>query len=123
MNTPRPPNPSRRLALLSMVLLPSFVLASPPARDAIDLPQLHLSAQLSTPLARDANLVLTSATPPGSSFVPNSCESSAADLCYDAGQRRAVYRPARAFMPGIEGLTAENVSLRRGVVTFKYSFR
>jgi hypothetical protein len=57
------------------------------------------------------------------SLIGNTCESSTFAFCYDQGQRRAVYRPARAFMPAIDGLTAESVSVRRGSVVLKYSFR
>jgi hypothetical protein len=50
------------------------------------------------------------------------CEN-AADLCYDLVEGRVVYRPARAYMPTIEGLRAENISVRQDRVVFKYSFR
>jgi len=53
----------------------------------------------------------------------NACGSSATDLCYDRAERRIVYRPAREYMPKFDGLTAENVSLRRNGIHFKYSFR
>ncbi|HUQ28509.1 MAG TPA: hypothetical protein VM051_07940 [Usitatibacter sp.] len=52
-----------------------------------------------------------------------SCEAAARDLCFDAADGRVVYRPARQFMPQIDGLRAESVSLRSHRVTFKYSFR
>jgi hypothetical protein len=51
------------------------------------------------------------------------CELTAKDLCYDLADRRVVYRPARQYMPKVEGLTAENVSLRRNRIVFKYSFK
>jgi hypothetical protein len=51
------------------------------------------------------------------------CENSSSDLCYDAADRHIVYRPARALMPAIKGLTAENISVRRDGIKFKYSFR
>jgi hypothetical protein len=111
-----------RITLLSIAFLPPFALASPAARDAIDLPQNYVSGQLSAPLAGGPHPVLPPSIPLGSSPAP-SCESSTRDLCYDPAQRRAVYRPARAYMPGVEGLTAESVSLRHGVVTFRYSFK
>jgi hypothetical protein len=52
-----------------------------------------------------------------------SCEFSARDLCYDLSDGRVVYRPARAYMPKIDGLTAENVTLRANRIVLKYSFR
>lgn len=51
------------------------------------------------------------------------CERHAATLCYDAADGRVVYRPARRYMPRIDGLRAESISLRRDRIVFKYSFR
>ena len=51
-----------------------------------------------------------------------SCETAATDLCYDLRDGRVVYRRAREYMPRIEGLTAESISVRRDRVIFKYSF-
>lgn len=50
------------------------------------------------------------------------CEH-AADLCYDLAEGRVVYRPARAWMPAIDGMRAESISLRRDRVVLRYSFR
>jgi hypothetical protein len=52
-----------------------------------------------------------------------SCEASASDLCYDLRDGRVVYRPVRRYMPTIEGLRPESISLRRDRIVFKYSFR
>jgi len=51
------------------------------------------------------------------------CELSTRDVCYDAADARIVYRPARRYMPKIDGLTAENVQLRPNRIVLKYSFR
>jgi hypothetical protein len=51
------------------------------------------------------------------------CQHSTKDLCYDLADRRIVYRPARQYLPRIEGLKAEGVSLRRDKLVVKYSFR
>lgn len=51
------------------------------------------------------------------------CDISAAVLCYDVGDRRVQFRPARRLMPEFEGLRAESLSLRSNGVVFKYSFR
>lgn len=51
------------------------------------------------------------------------CQHNATALCYDLGDRRLVYRPARAYMPQFEGLRAESVSLRHNKLVVKYSFR
>lgn len=52
-----------------------------------------------------------------------SCEAAARDLCFDAVERRVVFRPARKYMPKFDGLTPENVSLRGNRIVFKYSFK
>lgn len=51
------------------------------------------------------------------------CQHSGQDLCYDLADRRIVYRPIRQYMPKFDGLTPENVSLRRDRIVVKYSFR
>jgi hypothetical protein len=51
------------------------------------------------------------------------CETAATDLCYDLHDARVVYRPARRYMPTVDGLRAESISLRRDKIVFKYSFR
>lgn len=51
------------------------------------------------------------------------CEHSARDLCYERSDGRFVYRPAREFMPRIDGLTPESVSLRHNRLILRYSFR
>ena len=43
--------------------------------------------------------------------------------CYDATEGgRIVYKPARRFMPQINGLTPENISVKRDRIVFRYSF-
>ena len=51
-----------------------------------------------------------------------SCEASASDLCYDMRDGKVVYRRAREYMPRIQGLRAESISVKRSGMTFKYSF-
>lgn len=51
------------------------------------------------------------------------CDYTAKDLCYDLADGRVVYRPARNYMPAVEGLRPESVTLRHNRVVFKYSFR
>ena len=51
----------------------------------------------------------------------SSCSGDRA-LCYDPTSGRIVYKPARALMPDIPGLTRENISVRRDRITFRYSF-
>ncbi|MGZ5032920.1 MAG: hypothetical protein ACXWAC_06950 [Usitatibacter sp.] len=51
------------------------------------------------------------------------CEISTTALCYDLADRRVNFRAARQYMPKIDGLTAESVSLRHDRLVLKYSFR
>ena len=53
----------------------------------------------------------------------SSCEANTRDLCYDLADGRVVYRPARQYMPKIEGMNAESVTLRQHRIVFKYSFK
>ena len=50
------------------------------------------------------------------------CDGATA-LCYDAIDGRLVYRGARQYMPKVDGLSADSVSLRRNTVVFKYTFK
>ena len=46
------------------------------------------------------------------------------DLCYDAAAGHMLtYRGARRFMPPIDGLSPEGVSVRRDRLVLRYSFR
>ena len=55
--------------------------------------------------------------------VSYSCANSQTSLCYDYRNHRSVYKPARQWMPEINGLRAENMSLNRGRLIFDYSFK
>ena len=68
-------------------------------------PSLDLSAQPARPAERSRS----------------SCAQSG-DLCYDTNSGHLVYKPARQFMPDIPGLRAENISVRRDRIVFRYSF-
>ena len=50
------------------------------------------------------------------------CQNAATTLCYDMNEGKIVYRGARQYMPKIDGLRPESMSLRRGRLTLKYSF-
>lgn len=51
----------------------------------------------------------------------SSCAGTS-ELCYDTNSGHLVYKPARQFMPHIEGLRAENISVKRDRIVFHYSF-
>ena len=76
------------------------------------------------PIANSADPILGIAHHPeaASAGLRGGCERSTADLCYDAADHHIVYRPARQYMPGLKGLTAENISMRRNGIRLKYSF-
>ena len=95
------------LAQKSKSMVAASVAASPApfaARGKDPLPELMLRAEQQTRLAHGG------------------CEQAVTDLCYDAVQGRVVYRAARHYMPRIQGLTAESVSLRHDRVVLRYSF-
>ena len=52
----------------------------------------------------------------------SSCSGSSS-LCYDPYSGRIVYKPARAFMPDIPGLTPHNISVKRDRIVFRYTFK
>lgn len=80
----------------------------------------HRFAPFVAPLA-EPDLDLLPRVDPREGESRSSC-ARATTLCYDPSTRRIVYKPARALMPELPGLQAENISVRRDRVTFKYSF-
>lgn len=54
--------------------------------------------------------------------ISGSCSASGGSLCYDYRTGRAVYRPAREWMPEIQGMRRESLSVRRNKVVLHYSF-
>lgn len=92
---------SRDLAAAATV---SATRAKAPFRSRDPMPELLLREELASRGPRGA------------------CETATTDLCYDLRDGRIVYRRAREYMPRIDGLTAESVSLRRDRIIFKYSF-
>lgn len=43
-------------------------------------------------------------------------------ICYDMTSGHIVFKPARALMPEIPGLTPENISVKRDRIIFRYTF-
>lgn len=66
---------------------------------------------------------LFKAPPVAADALRDSCDNAAGAVCYDANDRRLVYRDARKMMPGLPGLSPESVSVKRDRVTLRYSFR
>ena len=78
------------------------------------------NAPFNTPLGEpDLGLVPRQDARPEQSRSACSKEST---LCYDAFENRIVFKPARAFMPDLPGLTRENITVKRDRVVFRYSF-
>jgi hypothetical protein len=75
-----------------------FVVAS---RD----PDLHLAPQREAPQAQS-----------------NSSCNADREFCYDADSGHIVFKPARQFMPGLPGMTPENVSVKKDRIILRYSF-
>ena len=44
------------------------------------------------------------------------------EICYDMTTGRIVFKPARALMPEIPGLTRDNISVKRDRIIFRYTF-
>jgi len=51
------------------------------------------------------------------------CANAGRDVCYDLTEGRLDWRPAREYMPKIDGMRAESVSLRHNRIAFRYSFK
>jgi len=51
------------------------------------------------------------------------CELSGSTVCYDLAGRRVVIAAARGYMPRIEGLKPESVSVRSRGIVLRYSFK
>ncbi|HEY2629640.1 MAG TPA: hypothetical protein VGI57_10960 [Usitatibacter sp.] len=77
----------------------------------------------STAYARDPFTALVQHEMPiGSTGPQAACSNSASSVCFDARDGRIVYRGAREYMPRMNGLSAESVSVRHNAIVFKYSF-
>jgi hypothetical protein len=44
------------------------------------------------------------------------------EICYDMNSGHIVFKPARALMPELPGLTRENISVKRDRIIFRYTF-
>ena len=143
----RPESPEKQMKLFALTLLAAALVAAPDAvaaashgtTDAVAASasqgnplQLRPKAAMPTPAKthRFAPFVAPLAEPeldllprvdPREGESRSSCQH-ATTLCYDPSTRRIVYKPARALMPDLPGMHAENISVRRDRITFKYSF-
>ena len=116
-------------ALAAVIAAAPIFVAAADARPALDLkPKAALMAAVphgAAPFvaaAPEPELHLTAAQrdmpqPQGRS----SCTADR-DLCYDAESGHIVFKPVRQFMPGLPGMTPENISVKRDRIVFRYSF-
>ena len=81
----------------------------------------HASAPYQLPLGEPQREPLFTPRDPRHEQSRSSC-GSGRDLCYDQAAGRLVYKPARQLMPGLPGLAADSVSLKRDKIVFKYTF-
>ena len=91
------------------------------SKSAIATAVPHRSAPYVQPIGEPEREPLFSAHDAREDQSRSSCESQR-DLCYDKSAGRIVYKPARQFMPGIPGLQADSISLKRDKIVFKYTF-
>jgi len=81
----------------------------------------HQNAPFVMPMAGEPDLDLLPRRDVRQEASRSSC-SGERSLCYDPTSGRIVYKPARAFMPGIPGLQRENISVKRDRIVLRYSF-
>ena len=122
---------------LLLLLLALAVLLAPRFAAAEDGKQLNLQLKPKLLVSSAAGAPAPFATAPSEDGHPLEMTASAphregsrsacgieSTWCYDTsdGGGRIVYKPARRFMPHINGLTPENISVKRDRIVFRYSF-
>jgi hypothetical protein len=96
----------------NLLLRPKAALVSPA--------KTHRFAPFVAPL-NEPDVELLPRIDPRNDSSRSSCNGESS-LCYDPGSGRIVYKPARALMPELPGMRAENISVKRDRITFRYSF-
>ena len=81
--------------------------------DMLPVPPLLRMQPAATTLSREV----------GRDLGHNACAHSGAALCYDYRTGRAVFKPARALLPKINGLRGESITLKRQGLYANYSFK
>ena len=123
--------------VLLLLLLAIAVLVAPRLAVAEDGKQLNLQrrpkllapssaaaapAPFATPQSDDGRPLDLAASIPHREGTRSACGVDST-WCYDATEGgRIVYKPARRLMPHINGLTPENISVKRDRIVFRYSF-
>src|SRR5687768_5199222 len=123
------------IAAVALVATPlAAAAAAPSAPEGSPAPNLQLrpKAALPTPAKthrfapfvaplNEPDVELLPRIDPRNDASRSSCNGESS-LCYDPGSGRIVYKPARALMPELPGLRAENISVKRDRITLRYSF-
>jgi hypothetical protein len=124
--------------LLLLILLATALAIAPRDAAADDTKPLNLQLKSKALLASGASENAPFVAPSGDggraldlSPAPQRHSSRSAcgidsSWCYDmseGGGRTLVYKPARNYMPHFDGLRAENISVKRDRIVFRYSFR
>jgi len=66
---------------------------------------------------------LSGCVDPSGRTLSGACAANRVEVCYDERTGRIVFKGSRHLMPGISGLTAEHISVRRDRIQLQYSFR
>lgn len=123
------------LAALVLLALPLLVAGQEPAAPEAKALQLRpKSVSLESPLALQRAPFVAQPGEPVLDLMPSredermkdsrsSCDRAGQSLCYDSGSGKIVYKKTRDYMPGLPGMRAEHISLKRDRITFKYSFQ
>ena len=78
----------------------------------------HTAAPFTSPSQQEIDF-----TPvPEARHMANSSCGMDRPVCYDMTSGHIVFKPARALMPEIPGLTRENISVKRDRIIFRYTF-
>ncbi|HEX3096363.1 MAG TPA: hypothetical protein VHQ02_01525 [Usitatibacter sp.] len=80
----------------------------------------HTAAPFTSPV-NEAELDFTPAAPEPRHMANSSCGLDR-PICYDMTSGHIVFKPARALMPDIPGLTRENISVKRDRIILRYTF-
>ena len=100
----------------SLELKPKAALAA-----ASSIPPAHTAAPFSSPAPAPQQEVDFTPQPEARHMSNSSCGMDR-EVCYDMESGRIVFKPARALMPEIRGLTRDNISVKRDRIIFRYTF-
>jgi hypothetical protein len=100
----------------SLELKPKAALAA-----ASSVAPAHTAAPFSSPAPAPEQQIDFTPQPEARHMSNSSCGMDR-EICYDMETGRIVFKPARALMPQIRGLTADNISVKRDRIIFRYTF-